>query len=184
VASAASVSAERRRAARHAAAHRRVSQTCLSVRTWLDNALFGAPLPCFLRVILSENRTPLFGVMRWRRIFVVRSWEWLGKTRTQKMRRENELYFVIAGLDSAIHAGATLGKDSPSFACWTSAWTTGSSLQPGRPLRAGPGCPVVTKKGFPRPVCRERSICGANGSSSVWSCRFRFPELSGEQLCA
>ena len=64
MASAASVSAEKRRAAkkgkRYAAAHRRVSQTCLSVRTWLDNAPFGAPLPCFLRVILSENRKCTF----------------------------------------------------------------------------------------------------------------------------
>ena len=28
------------------------------------NAPLGAPLPSFLRMILSENRTPLFGIMR------------------------------------------------------------------------------------------------------------------------
>jgi hypothetical protein len=27
---------------------------------WLDNAPFGAPLPCFMRVILSENRKYTF----------------------------------------------------------------------------------------------------------------------------
>jgi hypothetical protein len=84
------VSAERRRAERHAAAHRRVSQTCLSVRTRLDNAPFGAPLPCFLRVILSENRKCTFRDHALEANLRARSWEWLGKTRTQKVRREND----------------------------------------------------------------------------------------------
>ena len=71
VASAASESAERRRAARRAARSRAWRGH------WLDNAPFGAPLPCFLRMILSENRTPLFGIMRrGKRIFV--AW-WLPK---------------------------------------------------------------------------------------------------------
>ncbi len=54
------------------------------------HAPFGAPPPSLLRMILSENRTPLFGIMREpeanQRGFVVVV---VGKTRT-RWRRENE----------------------------------------------------------------------------------------------
>ena len=55
VASAASEGAERRARRRTSSAQPRLSRG-----HWLDNAPFGAPLPCFKRVILSENRNSTF----------------------------------------------------------------------------------------------------------------------------
>ena len=43
--------------------HRQAATFAGAARNWLD-APFGAPPPSSLRMILSENRTPLFGIMR------------------------------------------------------------------------------------------------------------------------
>jgi len=48
--------------------------------------------------------------------------------------------------DPVVHAEQRLRKTSRQIQSYfISAWIAGLSLQPGRPLRAGPGCPAMTQ---------------------------------------
>jgi hypothetical protein len=103
-------------------------------------APFGASPPSFLRMILSENRTPLFAIMRCCRGRILLAW-WCGRTRTRRRAARTIFYFVIAGLDPAIHARPRLaGICRPCLVRRASAWATGSG-------------PVVTNQGQ---VAREK----------------------------
>jgi hypothetical protein len=42
-----------------------------------------------------------------------RLWKWLGKAWAQRSAARTDFYFVIAGLDPAIHSGARPAEDPP-----------------------------------------------------------------------
>jgi len=62
-------------------------------------------------MIRSENRTPLFGIMRWGEANVV-SLLFANLGRKKRVAR-TDFYFVIAGLDPAIHAAFSVCSGFP-----------------------------------------------------------------------
>jgi hypothetical protein len=66
---------------------RKFAHTCLRCAD-MDGAPIGAPPPFFVRMISSENRTPLFGIVRGEASFFVRLV--VRKARMQRTHREND----------------------------------------------------------------------------------------------
>src|SRR5215472_1553869 len=76
------------------------------VRTWTVR-LSALRLPSLVRMILSENRTPLFGIMRGRQSFLC-AW-WFAKTRVRR-RIARTIFIVVIARSEATKQSRTSPK--------------------------------------------------------------------------